>query len=162
MANNTYIDSSILVEAINSKNEAKNEAKDFLYRLARKHQNIQIPQLVLGETFLQIYEKYHSDNRELENRMGKFTKTLQDLIDDSKGHTPALTGEILRLALEIKGEETGPKPDFSDCVIVSHALVDRESLYLYIIDAAVHDSTIIAQKIKEYGKRNGHYLKLKI
>jgi predicted nucleic acid-binding protein len=155
--NNTYLDSSILVGAIIDKEEARSEAIHALKRIANSGQTIIIPQLVIGETFFQIYD--NSDPKQLEFNIHKFTEWLQCLIPYTKGHVPAFDDKILNSALEIRDNDSNL--DYYDCIIVSHALLDKESLYLYTTDKGIHNSKIIAKKIKECKEENGHELKIK-
>jgi predicted nucleic acid-binding protein len=161
MPNNTYIDSSVLVEAIIDKSRARDAATRTLNRISSSGQTIMIPQLVIGETFFQIYDNSYSDSNQLAIRIGRFTDLLYKLIPNTKNRTPAFKDGVLELAVEIKNEEKDWDLDYCDCIIVSHALLDKESLYLYTTDEGIHESNIIRKKISKCKDESGHNLKIR-
>ena len=155
---NTYIDTSVLVESILGKNKAKSEDMRTLSRIQSTGQKVMMPQLVIGETYFQIYDDEISTSNEVHLNVKKFTELIQSLVPITHGCTPAFSKEILELSLEIREKDSNL--DYCDSLIVSHVLLDLDSRYLYTMDTSIQESTFIQQKLTQR-KNDGNEVKVK-
>ena len=111
-----------------------------LIGVRRKHPNILvvIPQIVLGEIMVEMFEK---------EKLGYIEK-MGELIRRLKAETPTINEDILRVALKFfERKEERLKPN--DILIAAHGLYDKNSVCLLTIDRELIENKTIHQILKE-------------
>jgi predicted nucleic acid-binding protein len=142
----TYLDSTILINAIIGKQGEKTFFQKTLNNLIRLNHEIYIPQIVLGESFVKIVEKSENSEKKRIN-VNCLLEWIQKLNSDILYGIPSIRENIIETALKIKKGDN--RIDYNDAVIVSHAILDKEARYLVTTDKAIHKSQAIQNKIVE-------------
>ncbi len=143
MMNRTYLDTSILLQAIIAKSQARSDATSILNRIRALGYQVIIPHVVVGESLSQIIAK--SDNIPLSTK--ELLEWIQNLVPAPRECMPPASRKICELAVELlKGDD---RIDSCDAIIVSHALLDPDSQYLLTTDTEIRDSSYIQNKIEE-------------
>lgn len=143
--NRTYLDTSLLLQAILDKSEPRKLAKHTLERIRGSDYEVIIPHIVIGESFSQIIVK--SQPSDIQRRIKELLEWIQKLIPTPRTCMPPVSKEVCTLASELSSEETWIDP--CDIIIISHALLDPNSRYLLTTDKAIHGSLVILKKMNE-------------
>jgi predicted nucleic acid-binding protein len=139
-----YLDTSYLVDLAINRRDRKMALK-FLERIKSKYREIFIPQTVIGESYLVVLKKSLED--EQNKNLQTLSSWIQRLAADLDNWTPPLKKDVLEMALDIKIHDY--KLDYCDAVLAAHALLDLDASILFTKDGAIHESTVIQEKIEE-------------
>lgn len=76
---------------------------------------------------------------------------MQDLVSNAKTCTPALDDKTIYSARSIIDGDN--RIDWTDAILVSHAITDRDARYVFTTDTDIQESEIIQAKIN--GREEG-------
>ncbi|MEM4400119.1 MAG: PIN domain-containing protein [Candidatus Nitrosocaldus sp.] len=145
-----YIDTSILISPFVDRQKRASEVRSKLIRISNNY-TIVIPQIVIGESISVIIKKSGSKNSDI---LQEFINSILNYITDD-GKLPALNKEILKQAIKLKGLQEGyHELDVCDCLIIAHAIVDKEAKYLLTYGSILENDVImdyVKQTRQEYG-----------
>ncbi|MEM2857204.1 MAG: PIN domain-containing protein [Candidatus Nitrosocaldaceae archaeon] len=140
-----YIDTSILISPIVDKSSKAKEVGSRLGHISNRY-TIVIPQIVIGESISIIIKK--TGNRNLDP-FQSFISNIFNYVVDYENQLPALNEEILNHALELIKLQADYL-DMCDCLIIAHAIVDKEARYLLTSDKHILENGYIIQYVKQY------------
>lgn len=107
---------------------------------------IKIPQIILGESFA-IITRDSKDEADRKQNIFRLLERVQNLVTNIKTCTPALDENTIHMARSIMDEDD--RIDWTDAILVSFAITDREARYVFTTDTHTQESEAIQIKIEE-------------
>lgn len=147
-----YLDSSYLIGIVSDKPSEQSKVKDLLSKISKRCE-IVVPQVVIGEVVSVITKNIDNTSKAYE-KMQKFLNELYMILKPTSC-LPPLEKEALCYAHVLSNRDSNL--DITDLLIISQALQDRDSKYLFTSDSKLLRSKTIKEfecEIRKEGKRN--------
>ena len=133
-----YLDTWVLTGLVLGKRGVRGDFKRILSKLDAGTIDVVVPQVVLGEAVAVVMRKRPGDSLDLIREM---LDEIRDLVDPAD-RMPSTTAKIAGLAANLSNDV---EVEFTDALILSHALCDPHSTHL-ITD----DQKLLSNKVKKH------------
>ena len=159
MPTKVFVDNHLLRGMLS---ETSLERADALHQFKKLNQNTYeavIPQVAIGELVSISMRDFGDDPSEIHNKLGKLYENIHKILDVSICMPPP-NKKSIEIAMELKNRDSNL--DMTDLLILSQALIDRESQRFLTTDKKLLDSDVIKQKEEELRDSNDRVKRLKI
>ena len=151
-----YLDTWVLVGLVLENRGGRGYFKRIIHRLDAGTIDVVVPQVVLGEAVAVVVavvmrERPDDGSDLIRVMLGE----IRDLVDPRE-HMPPTTAEIAKLAVRLR-DDMGV--EFTDVLILSHALCDPHSTHLITNDQELLSNKVedIEMKMRNDGKRSRRF-----
>ena len=144
-----YLDTWVLVGLVLESRGGRGYFKRIIHRLDAGTVDVVVPQIVLGEAVAVVMRERPDDGSDL---IGVMLGEIRDLVDP-KDHMPPTTAEIAKLAVSLRNDIG---VEFTDALILGHALCDPHSTHLITNDQELLSSRVedIEMEMRNDGERS--------